>query len=494
MAILMMLRHKMLLQMAALILGLLLISIASLWGINAMTQDFGVALRGYEQLRRVYEVGSQIRQAQQYLTLDRPDPLRAREELRGALLCLQPRRGAPAAGPDSEIEQALQPPIEQFLQALGAAIQGHYSAEDYGALSSELSSLLSTARKLDADIRARIRQKEQAADAKRRATILLMALLAGGVTLVTVLLGVFHYRSVMRPLNRLAGGVRTLAAGRFNQRLDPRGPGEFVALARDFNSMAAQLDELYHELEAKVAAKSRQLVRSERLASVGYLAAGVAHEINNPLGIITGYAELSIKELQKTQSADDPTLGALRVICEEAYRCKDITQKLLSLATPGAEARRPVSLAAIARDVVSMLTGLKQYRDKQLVIEHDDPDACIVLASEGEMKQVLLNLVLNALDAVASATGRVRVEVRQRDGQVELSVADNGRGMSPQTLERIFEPFFTDKRGARQPGTGLGLSITHAIVESHGGQILAQSPGANQGATFTVTLPLHRAQ
>lgn len=110
-------------------------------------------------------------------------------------------------------------------------------------------------------------------------------------------------------------------------------------------------------------------------------------------------------------------------------------------------------------------------------------------AVEAEMKQVVLNLTLNALQAVDPQRGEVEIRVIRRDRNVELTVIDNGRGMSTETLEQVFEPFFTQRRGVRQAGTGLGLSITHAILESHGGSIRAQSEGLGRGSKFIVELP-----
>src|SRR5205807_1065265 len=141
--------------------------------------------------------------------------------------------------------------------------------------------------------------------------------------------------------------------------VEPRGPAEFAELAEDFNRMARELEALYRDLEQKVAIKSRELVRSERLASVGYLAAGVAHEINNPLSIITGYGERAIQKLERDANDDGSAVAmkSLRIMCEEAYRCKAITEKLLSLARPGEEARGPVLLGALAGEVVALVQG-----------------------------------------------------------------------------------------------------------------------------------------
>ena len=137
-----------------------------------------------------------------------------------------------------------------------------------------------------------------------------------------------------------------------------------------------------------------------------------------------------------------------------------------------------------------MTRGLKNYRDRKVRTHFtDDAEAMQVVANASEMKQVLLNLTINALEASPADRGEVRIGGRRSGDWVELSVEDNGKGMSPETLEHVFEPFFTAKRGAGEPGTGLGLSITHAIVESHGGRIRAESNGPGRGSRFTFQLP-----
>ena len=253
--------------------------------------------------------------------------------------------------------------------------------------------------------------------------------------------------------------------------------------------MAAELESFYRSLEEKVLTKSRELVRSERLASVGFLAAGVSHEINNPLNIISGYAELSLKRLASRADADavNDTVQVLQVIRDEAFRCKEITNKLLSLAKGDSGNRAPLALESVAREVAVLAGGLRDYTDRCLELRFDGP--LDVVANATEMKQVFLNLTVNALQSVKPGEGRVLIEGRRRDGWVEVSVCDNGYGMSPDSLKQVFEPFYTRRPGARTPGTGLGLSITHAIVESHGGRIRAESAGTGRGSRFTVELP-----
>src|SRR5205814_1271179 len=264
---------------------------------------------------------------------------------------------------------------------------------------------------------------------------------------------------------------------------------------------AGELDSFTRQLETKVATKSKELVRSERLASVGFLAAGVPHEINNPLSIISGYAELSLKQLQHatagartTEEADAmrEVTQALRAIRDEAFRCKEITGKLLSLARGGTErSKEEFSIARIAEEVASLVRGLASYRDRRVVVDLDAREILTVCGNPNEIKQVLLNLVVNALDASPPQAGVVRVEARRADANwVELIVSDNGRGMPPHVLEHVFEPFFTAKRGtSAEPGTGLGLSITHAIVQGHGGTVRAESEGLGRGSRFVVRLP-----
>jgi signal transduction histidine kinase len=478
------LRRQMAYQIAAMIAALLLISAASLWGLDALHQDFGSAIAGYRQLRHVYEIGSHITTAQTLLRLSRPEDQRALTELQSALTRLD------LYAAESADLRNLQSPLRQAADQLRAAIANHPAAEP-AAVIEPLNGVLMQLADHAARIRHRIEQSQHDADHRRQTTMVVLGTLSAALVAGTVVVGVLQYRGVMNPLRRLTSAAQRIAAGRFADRVIPDGHAEFAALAADFNAMAAQLDELYRNLEQKVEAKSRELVRSERLASVGFLAAGVAHEINNPIGIIAGHAEFALQQLDR-QKAEDALAEARRtlaIISEESFRCKDIIARLLSLARPGEEDRRVVSLADVASDVVSLLGGLKQYAGRRLTHRADPDQNLTVIATEGELKQVVLNLAINALEAVSPETGQVKLEVTRRDNLVELAVIDNGRGMTPEVLEHIFEPFFTAKRGAGPPGTGLGLSISHAIVEAFGGRITAHSDGPGRGSRFVVQLP-----
>lgn len=308
-------------------------------------------------------------------------------------------------------------------------------------------------------------------------------------------LSALQYRNILLPLLNLHSRIAPAANGKPIWGIEETGEREFSDVARAFNQMSAELTGLHRGMEAMVVAKSNQVVRSERLASVGFLAAGVAHEINNPLNIISGFAELCARQLSRNAS-DDPgvqeTLSALQVIRDEAFRCKEITGRLLSLARGGVETREPLSLKKVVRDVALMTRGLKKHRYRKMVLRFNESEDLLVLANSSEMKQVVLNLTVNALEAVPSGTGEVRIEGRRSGEWVELRVSDNGRGISAETMRHVFEPFYTEKRGAAEPGTGLGLTITHAIIQSHHGRIDVQSDGPGCGACFTVLLPAHQ--
>ena len=501
------LRRKMGLQIGAMIVGLLLISGASLWGLNGLREDYGAALDGYAELRQLFEVGSHLATARTLLAAPEPDRTRSVEEVRSALTLLEAGEPWGGAGAGSRSHAAVEAGLRDALTELRV-----WRRVGGPPPTAAVSRVLQQIREDASHVRAHIQDSQAAADAKRRTTLLALALLCAAVIGAAALLGVWQYRGVIVPLRCLGDAVRHMAGGHFAERVPGQGrtvgpplgvhtsrDDEFSALAHDFNRMAAELDGLYRELEQKVAAKSKELIRSERLASVGYLAAGVAHEINNPLAIISGYAECALAEMKGGKSAPPADIDAvLRVIRDEAFRCKDITGKLLSLARPGEGRRQPVDLARVAEDVVSVLGGLPNFKDRTISVRAESPQSLVVEAVEGEMKQVLMNLLLNALDATpADGTGEVRVTLARDGDVVTLAVADNGRGMTPQTLERVFEPFFTERRprdpgAVPRPGTGLGLSISHAIVQSHAGRMTAHSDGPGQGSRFVMELPAAR--
>lgn len=484
---------------AALVLGVALLAGAMLWGLQGLRRDYQAALDQYSQLRGVYETGIAAAAARDALDVAPNDRARAARHVESALgrVSLLSQRLAPSGnGPDSAAMQ-----VESHLQWALAELRGRESGPDASSRAqTSILRALGELSNLGQEIRQDISRIDRDSADRLQATL---AVLVGASLLMivgAVVVEAWQYRRVMRPLRRLGEGVRDLAAGRLDRRLAVEGDREFRRLAEDFNDMAGELDGLYRQLEQRVADKSRELVQSERLASVGFLAAGVAHEINNPLAIVTGHAELALRQLDRSHGPEQVTLAiaeateALRVIRDEAFRCKEITHKLLELSRPGSDRRAPVDLVLVATDVAIMVRRLQKYADRRVTLRFDAAERVRVLANATEMRQVVLNLTVNALEAVP-AGGEVVIAGSTRQARAgqgpwsELVVEDNGRGMTEQTLARVFEPFFTDKRGVGEPGTGLGLSITHAIITGHGGRITASSAGPGKGSRFVVELP-----
>ncbi len=474
------LSHRMSWQLGLLVAGIVVLAAASLWGVRGLGADLTRALARYRQLRIIYEIGLPAAAARQAMAAGPPRPAAARDALLNADAKFE-RFAASDFSDDEAMRQAIASTRDVLDRALRSVEGGQ--AEQAAAVTS-INAVLNRVARMAELTRTGIVAVETEAANRQRTTLIVLAVVSGLIVIGAVAIGVRQYRGVVHPLNQLGEGVRRIAQRRFDRPLPVTGDDELAALAVEFNRMADQLDQLYRHLEQKVAETSRQLVRSERLASVGFLAAGVAHEINNPLGVISGHAELARR---RPAATDDAELDeALRVIADEAFRGKRIIEKLLSLSRPGEQSRGSISLAAAAEDVAAMVRGLPQHRDKPLTLDLQGP--LQVHASDVEIKQVLLNLVVNAMEATA-AGGEVGLAGRRIGDTVELSVTDRGRGMTVSQIERVFEPFYTDKRGAGEPGTGLGLSIVHAIVEDHGGRIRATSSGPGEGSRFVIELP-----
>jgi signal transduction histidine kinase len=251
--------------------------------------------------------------------------------------------------------------------------------------------------------------------------------------------------------------------------------------------MIYQLRETEMELNARMEAQrlaENRLVQAAKLAAVGEMAAGIAHELNNPLTSVTGFAELVMDDMPE----DSPSRPDLDLVIREARRARDVVRRLLDFARQSESARANASLNRVVEDVVTLTRHLIHTNGVELKLDLQE-DLPWVSMDENQMKQVLLNLVHNALQAMPNG-GQMEIKTATsqkvgREGVVVL-VRDNGVGIQPEDQVRIFEPFFTTK--ADHGGTGLGLSVTYGIVSDHGGEIeMVSQPG--DGSTFTVWLP-----
>ena len=319
-----------------------------------------------------------------------------------------------------------------------------------------------------------------------------------GTCIIAVLLTTglvrFFYRWVCYPIRDLEAGVGRVAKGDFEYKIEVHSGDEIEDLAKAFNDMTGRLREMYRDLAQQVNERSRQLVRSERLAGVGFLAAGVAHEINNPLASIAFCSEALEQRLNdlfhgQLEYAEDQEREIitkyLKMIQEEAFRCKAITERLLAFSRGSERKREQTDIGELIQGVLDMVQHMPNCKGKELIFNPAEKITAWVNAQE--IKQVFLNLVVNALDSM-DEKGRLLINQSIRDGMVELEFEDNGCGMTSEVLENIFEPFFTKSRTGK--GTGLGLSISHRIITQHGGDIEAKSNGRDQGSNFRIRLPL----
>ncbi len=320
-------------------------------------------------------------------------------------------------------------------------------------------------------------------------TLWLLVAIEFASLVATMALSFILYRNVVIPLRQLRDGTDRLAEGRLNTRLEAVGDREIVELQNGFNRMASELETLCSDLERRVAEKGRELAVAERLASVGYLAAGVAHEINNPLAIMSGYTESLLRTARNGRLTQEPDTWVrdLETIRDEAFRCKRITQSLLDLSRLGDDHREPVALDHVVSNCISLIGAWPASHGVAFEIQPSSCDGSVVLASEPELKQVILNLLANAVEATTPTHGTVTVGMERNNGWIELVVRDNGCGMTPDTLAHVFEPFFTS--GKPRVGLGLGLSISHSIAQRHGGMLEASSSGPGCGATIVLRLP-----
>jgi signal transduction histidine kinase len=337
--------------------------------------------------------------------------------------------------------------------------------------------------------------RDRLKDARRdyRSSMTLIAVCSGVVVLLLGGLVRFGWRQIFRPISAMHQGARRVAQGDFAYRVKVDSDDEMGELAESFNLMSERFQETAANLDRQVQDRSRQLVRSERLASVGLLAAGVAHEINNPLSAIRWAGESlesRLAELMTDAPDDDAAVVQqyVAMIQSESERCQEITKRLLDFSRNHDSAKTQQDVCFILREVLSLITHMKKYRECRVEFARLEP--CEIEISGPEIKQVALNLVANALDSTG-AKGTLRVELREQIDWVEIHFIDNGSGMDQETIDHLFEPFYTTKPTGE--GTGLGLSISDRIIGDHGGTIEAHSDGEGLGSTFTVRLPRKQA-
>lgn len=336
------------------------------------------------------------------------------------------------------------------------------------------------------------------------------------VTLLAIAVTFWFMRLITKPIESLAEITNKISSGQLDMKLELNRTDEIGRLALSFDRMVESLrqsklevEEYQATLEEKIRERTReleeaqnQLLQSEKMGAVGQLAAGVAHELNNPLAGILGYAQFALEKLQNRKadslSAEDVVAFTryLNDIEAQARRCKAIVQNLLKFSrSSDTLSKGTFNINDALRETVELLRHQLEIQRVKISASYDD-SAPEILGSVGRIQQVFTNLIINSMHATDPG-GEIKVSTKHAptlgefDGAVEVIIEDNGSGIAPEILGRIFEPFFTTKEVGQ--GTGLGLSVSYGIICDHGGEIRVASE-VGIGTRFEIILPIQKKE
>ncbi len=299
--------------------------------------------------------------------------------------------------------------------------------------------------------------------------------------------------TMIRPLDFLTEGVKKVSQGDFTTHIASSSAKELVALTENFNQMVTKLRDTRTELDcyqasleenimrirAELEETHRKLAHSEKLAGIGRLAAGVAHEINNPLTSIRMLSQLLLDRMKQGEDQEN-----LEEILKQSLRCEKIVKGLLSFARGRKVHHRTIDINSILKSSTNFLSKQKTFNNIELIKKLNAVPVFVEGDSE-QMEEVFTNILLNAVDSM-DGKGKLIVEDSASNGVIKIAITDTGCGIPEENLNRIFDPFYTSNNGHQ--GTGLGLSISYGIVREHQGTIEVESQ-VGKGSTFTVCLP-----
>jgi two-component system, NtrC family, sensor kinase len=318
------------------------------------------------------------------------------------------------------------------------------------------------------------------------ALIALVSIVLAGVIAIPV------SRIILRPIAEMVRASRRVAQGDMTARVQPRGQGELAVLGRTFNSMVEGLQEsqqkllrAFENMAETLQETQKELLQKEKLASMGQLAAGVAHELNNPLGTILLYSNVVYKETPENDSHRED----LQRVIAETNRCKSIVRNLLDFARQNQIMARPTELNDLLRRLTTEQAPNPKFQNVRIALDLDS-EVPAIQADPLQLTQVFINLLENGAEAMETKGGgtlTVKTRLAPLGQGVRVSVTDQGMGISEENRAKLFNPFYTTKPVGK--GTGLGLAIVYGIVKMHRGQIQVQSE-EGKGTTFTITLPL----
>jgi len=346
------------------------------------------------------------------------------------------------------------------------------------------------------DIAISLEDEDRAVAALGRRTTLVSAF---GILLLATTVGLFVRGHVIRPLREIVAATERISQGDLSHAVEMRRTDEIGLLAASFNGMTTSLQQARSDLQAlneslerqveerTTALKSAQaqLVQSEKMSSLGKLAASVAHEINNPLAGILTYAKLLLRlheEGELTETVRESCARNLRLVQRETERCSAIVRNLLDFARQRPPSLKDIDVSAVVEEALSLLSHRLRMQD--VTLQKDLPPMPLVKADFGQLRQSFVNIALNACEALNKG-GTLTVTSRAVGNMVEVAIADTGPGIAPEHLSHILDPFFTTK----EKGTGLGLSVVYGLIDRHGGTLDIKSQ-VGQGTTVIVRLPV----
>jgi signal transduction histidine kinase len=383
--------------------------------------------------------------------------------------------------------------LERFRQ-LSSSVAGQEDVDSYIIMAVKLFELYREEGRSIENLRLKAREIQSFVEnisRKERAEI--GSILKSSVNLVLFALAIFIIvgtlinikmaTGISGPLRRLERVTRKIAEGDFSEAVTVSGKDEIASLARSFNRMTGKLNETMSSLESSIERlheKQADLVEAEKLASIGKLAAGIAHEINNPLTSVLTFSSLMLEEMPE----DDPRHDRLKRIVGETTRARNIVRQVLSFASEAPLQTVKMDLNNPVSEILDSLRAQGLFRDVELSLSLAE-NLPVVAIDPVQIGQVVLNIVTNAVHAI-TPPGKITVSTGEENGLLELIVTDTGAGIAPQNLQKIFDPFFTTKDKTK--GTGLGLAVSYGIIKKHGGDIEVVSE-VGKGTSFIVRLP-----
>jgi two-component system NtrC family sensor kinase len=335
---------------------------------------------------------------------------------------------------------------------------------------------------------------------KERAQIYNRMMISGIVSIIVLsfLLSLLLTRVVNRPIDKLLAATKEAAHGNLDQTVSIWSHDELGELSNSFNNMIMELkrsrdaiEEWTQTLEHRVQERTQelqriqdQLVRAGKMVALGELAAGVAHEINNPLTGVLTFSSLMLKKVDKAH----PWKKDLENIVQQTTRCRNIVRGLLDFARQRKPDKKEWDIHSIIDQTITLVENQARFQNIKISKEFKT-DMPLLFVDADQIQQVFMNIIINAADAMGGNGGALTIKTDMKDGMAEISFTDTGCGMSKEHLSKLFAPFFTTKEPGK--GTGLGLAISYGIVQSHNGEIDVESE-LEKGSTFRIKLPIEK--